>query len=210
MPFHLPHLSLPASHIKILKHSGSSASPPSLRLRPLLYSRERKHSGGHGKPSTELCHPSTHLLPLCAFGLRFSTQKNETQPGSHGNRASSSTPWPPGFRSVFSRWLTAAVTQKKTHKGCKPPGSFTQPPRSAYQALHRCIHRHYHIDRLTRIATVPHTPPTRHLGGGTCDPRAASKGLWTVSFAGFGGSWFVGSKSREKKTNLVSADAACH
>jgi len=115
VPFHLPHLSLPASHIKILKHSGSSVSPPSLRLRPLLSSRERKHSGGHGKPTTELCHPSTHLLPICVFGLRFSTQKNETQPGSHGNRASSSTPWPSGFRSVFSRWLTAAVTPKKKH-----------------------------------------------------------------------------------------------
>ena len=44
--------------------------------------------------------------------------------------------------------------------------------------------------------------PTRHLGGGACVPRAAFEGLLRASFAGFGGSRVVGSKSREKETIL--------
>uniref|UniRef100_A0A7C9CV07 Uncharacterized protein n=1 Tax=Opuntia streptacantha TaxID=393608 RepID=A0A7C9CV07_OPUST len=108
-----------------------------------------------------------------------------------------------------SRWPTASIIPKK-QKGCEPPGSFIQPPRSVHPTLHRWIHRRHHIDRLTTNAMVPSTLPMRHLGGGACGPRTASEGFSRAFCAGLGGSRFVGSRSRKKETNYVSVGGACH
>uniref|UniRef100_A0A7C8Z6U9 Uncharacterized protein n=1 Tax=Opuntia streptacantha TaxID=393608 RepID=A0A7C8Z6U9_OPUST len=86
---------------------------------------------------------------------------------------------PPGHRGFFSAITVdnrCRLTQKK-HRGCSPPLSSIQPLRSIFPMLYHCFCRRHRIDRLTTNATVPSTPPTRHLDGGACGPRAASEGL---------------------------------
>uniref|UniRef100_A0A7C9DPJ1 Uncharacterized protein n=1 Tax=Opuntia streptacantha TaxID=393608 RepID=A0A7C9DPJ1_OPUST len=124
----------------------------------------------------------------------------EHQAPAHGHR---------GFFRCLHGGPPPPLSQKK-HKGCKPPCSFIQPPRSIFPVLHRCFRRRHHIDRLATNATVPSTRPTCHLGGGACGTRANSNGFSRAFCAMFGGSRFVGSRSWKQETNYVSTGGACH